>query len=235
MEANNSIPEPKPIPVSLFSRKNNKTTTLVNNANADNTFEGKHRWFEFEFVDYVYVQEIQIHATGYDSWNAISVSIAHVTGKDIELRSNHADGKFILEIGKFASGFRFRPDTKYTIFTNQLITSVVVVGYTLSEFSELEREVTSIAHDRADLQRKFASIVEREQIASDKINASELRLNELKIESGALDKEIGQATAHLDALKSEISQNSKRKDELSSATDDLKKQRSLRRKAKEQN
>jgi hypothetical protein len=223
MENENSAPALKPIPVSLFSRKNNKTSTLINNTKKENAVEGKHRWFEFEFTEYVYVQEIQINATGYDDWNAVSLALQQISGKEIDIKSNYNNGRFTLNVGRFISGFRFKPDMKFNILSNQLITSIVVTGYTLNEFQQLENEIASIARDKTQAQELLKSIDAREQAAAEKISAAETHLNELKQQSTSLDKEIGQATGQLDALKSEISQNAKRRDELNSSVDDINK------------
>lgn len=194
---------------------------LINNTKEENTVEGKHRWFDFDFNDYVYVKEIQIHATGYDSWNAVSLLIEPIYGKQIDLKSNYANGRFALEVGRFISGFRFKPDMNFNLLSNQLITSIVVTGYTLNEFEELENEIAHIAQDRADVQKQLDSIAAREQSAADKVSAAETHLNDLKHESSALDKEVGQATAQLDTLKSEISHHFKRRDELKASVQDL--------------
>ncbi|SFD05734.1 hypothetical protein SAMN05428997_116157 [Bosea sp. CRIB-10] len=213
---------PEVIPVSLFSRKSNKTTALINNSKQDFSFEAKQRWFEFDFSENVYVQSIQIFASGYEDWNAVSLELIHVSGKILELKSNFSDGKFSLGVGRFATGFRFRPDVRFTIFTNQLISSVIVTGYTPAEFSRLEEETGRIGRSNADLQARLAAIEEREKAASEKVIAAEAHVNELKAESAQLDKDIGQANAQFDTLKAEISQNQKRKEEVISASEDLK-------------
>lgn len=216
--------QPKIIPVSLFSKKNNKTTALVNNSKQEFSFEAKQRWFEFEFSESVYVQSIQIVASGYEGWSGVSLDLFHVSGNIIEFRSNYSDGKFTLEVGRFVNGFRFRPDTRFSLLTNQLISSVVVTGYTPAEFAQLEQETGRILSDKADIMGRLASAAEREKSASDKVSAAEARVGELKTESGQLDKDIGQAHAQFDALKSEIAQNLKRNEEITVSSDDLKNQ-----------
>ncbi len=220
--AQEGVLRPEVIPVSLFSKKSNKTTALINNSKKDFAFEAKQRWFEFEFSENVYVQSIQIIASGYDDWNAVSLELIHVSGKIFELKSNFSDGKFSLGVGRFVTGFRFRPDVRFTIFTNQLISSVIVIGYTPAEFAQLEEEAGRISRDKADLQTRFSSIDEREKAASEKVTAAEAHVTELKAESGQLDKDIGQANAQFDTLKAEIAQNLKRKEEFISASEDLK-------------
>ncbi len=151
------------------------------------------------------------------------MALQQISGNEIDIKSNYNNGRFTLNVGRFISGFRFKPDMKFNILSNQLITSIVVTGYTLNEFQQLENEIASIARDKTQAQELLKSIDAREQAAAEKISTAETHLNELKQQSTSLDKEIGQATGQLDALKSEISQNAKRRDELNSSVDDINK------------
>lgn len=217
--------ESKLIPISFFSKKNNKTTRLINNSKAEFALEGKFRWFEFEFIEGIYVKSLEIHADGYNNnWDAVTLEVTNISGSIVDARSKISDGRFLFEVCQFCSGFRFRPDAKFSLFTNQSIKNVVIIGYTADEFLKLESEIANILRDRADVQKEIASIAQRQQLATDKVAAAEARLSDLKIETAQLDKDVGQATAQLDTLNSEISQGAKRKDEISATTEDLRNQ-----------
>ena len=69
-------PPPHEIPVELFSRRDKKTTNLIGGA----VLDGRKRWYEFKFVEPVYIQAIEVKAAGYENWNEVEFIVDHIDG-----------------------------------------------------------------------------------------------------------------------------------------------------------
>ncbi len=130
-----TTPLPHPIEFELFSKQSNKTTKLVNSKDGY-SIDGAHRWYEFGFKEPVFITKIEILSEGYDSWNKFEVEIEHTDGTSHQERVPVENGSVVLSLGKLARELRFRPDSKWALKTS--ITRVVVHGYSLEEFHQLE-------------------------------------------------------------------------------------------------
>ena len=178
--------KPHPIEITFFSKRSNKATKLIN---SDDGFsvDGAHRWYAYDLVSPVYLTELRIEASGYDSWHKFEVEIDHIDGtKHIESVSVDSNA-VTLSLRKLANGFKFRPESRWVFKTE--ILSVVASGYTLEEFHSLEWSVKQ-------LDIKENRTAERERVFAEK----ELAESELDESISELLKQNGQLTAQKDEL-----------------------------------
>ncbi len=178
----NALPTPHPLDVSLFSKRGNKTTKLINSANDLAHVTGQHRWYEFNFEVPVFIQDILIKTSGYSNFNEIEVELFCLDGSRHRDLVRVTDGNSFAGVGRVAKGFRFRPPSKFLSETK--IISVRVVGLTLEELRDFESEIIQ-------LDAREAKVSERER----KMAESEASFSELKEEEKSIQSEVGKLQA----------------------------------------
>jgi hypothetical protein len=74
--------KPHPIEITFFSKRSNKATKLIN---SDDGFSvnGAHRWYAYDLVSPVYLTELRIEASGYDSWHKLKLKLTTLMGPNI--------------------------------------------------------------------------------------------------------------------------------------------------------
>lgn len=197
-------PIPSPIPVSLFERQENKTTQLINNQSIEFFVEGRHRWYEFKFEEPIYVTNIQVTATGYDSWNDVSYELFCLDGNKESQSVKFSGSETSYSHSKVVTGFRFRPDAKWGSEEGRAVKSVIVTGLNLKDFHRLEAKLYQIE------KYKQEAIAVESKAASDAVilrsNAETLtgEITNSRDEIRSLESLIGINTAQLDELKRSI-------------------------------
>lgn len=215
------IPSSKPIPVSLFCRRTNKTTQLINNTESDFSVEGKHRWFDFKFEQPVFIQSVTVETEGYDDWNKVQFEFDHISQKKIAIKVTNNAGSYFTDVGRVISGFKFKPDEKYTWIRSQKISKVTVYGYTLDELSSFEDAISSLDTRTKSVDSKIASLAELERANQEKITILKEEAAQLQIDKSQLNSGVGQSQAQLDGLQKRVSTASTEVSELDSKVEDL--------------
>jgi prefoldin subunit 5 len=214
--------EPNHLQVVLRS-KNLGTEKILNNAIEDNFIDGKNRWYEFDFFESVYIQEVRIHVSGYNSFDEMTLRISSINGKNIEFSNKPNDGVFVFQVKKFATGFKFRPGVKWTLFNRHQIKNVEIIGYEQASFESLQDEIGTIISSRSDLLARIENVSLLEKDINKKVDASQTRLDTLKSENSALELAIEKASSKVTGLNAEIATLEKRRDDLSASVGDLQK------------
>jgi len=114
------------IDIDFFQKFSNKTTKLINNENRDFSIDGRHRWYEYEFIEPVYITNIKIESEGYSSFDDFEIEIHHVDGTKHQQKVRVSENIVSLKLGKLVNAFRFRPDSK--ILSKTSIVRVVATG-----------------------------------------------------------------------------------------------------------
>lgn len=186
-----NLPVPRPIDISLFSKRSNKTTRLINNSDPNGFIAGKKQWYEYEFESPIFIVKIEIKADGYSNWNDIEFEIDSVDKGDVSQKCKIKDGASVAEIGKLSRGFKFRLPQR--LLSNTKLLSVVVVGLTIDELNDFEKEIMS-------LDQRAADILARERA----LETSKSELSDLKSQINSLQSELGKATAQRDEIQASI-------------------------------
>lgn len=189
------LPTAKPIPVSKFSRRGNKTTQLVNNAKAEFSVDGRHRWFEFELEYPLFIQSITVETEGYDDWNTVQFEFDDVSGNQYEMNAKNNQGNFSAEVGRVAKGFRFKPNINFTFLISQKINRVVVLGYSVDELTAFEDAIGSMDLREEQIDQKYNDIDQREQESQKLLETLNTKIDELQNQKSQIDTDIGQLKA----------------------------------------
>jgi archaellum component FlaC len=162
---------PHPIEIEFFSKRSNKTTKLINSADGFE-IEGVHRWYDFEFSEAVYLTELRIDASGYDTRNKFEFEISHIDGTKHNELIPVENNVVTLQLGKLASGFKFRPEQRW--FSQTEILRVVATGFSLSEFHEYEYALKTVRDNAEKISKReaiFANLEEREASLKESLTA----------------------------------------------------------------
>ena len=206
----NFIP-PHPIEIEFFSKQSNKTTKLVG-SEENFSVEGAHRWYDFDFIQPVYLSRIEIFSEGYEKWYAFEVEVFHVDQTKHQERISVENNVVSLSLGKLATGFRFRPDTRWSTKTE--ILRVVATGLTLDEFHQFEWFLKNIQKREkviSDKEAKNSELDEQAEKLSAELNALTSDVGKLTAERGQLleaiaghELKIKDRTASIKDIESEI-------------------------------
>lgn len=218
--SNQPLPDSKPIPASLFSRQENKSVRLVNNADPEFLIEGKRRWYNFEFDSAIYVREIQVDTDGYDTFDELEFQFNGIdTGHTLH-KIRGESGSFRVSLNKMLIGFSFRPVSKFTIFKRQSIKRIIVNGYTADELSILENALSSVKQEKQEIEEEKHSLIQAKEEAAQKVLGHNTTIDALIAESNQLADQVGRNKAELEGLNIEISSASNDLEELRSKEKD---------------
>ena len=131
------------IPFELFSKKNNKTTRLVNNDDENFFVKGKNDWYRFKLERPVFAVSVVVDATNYEykkcefQWKTPRSDAFETAEESFSKRG------FEFEINDLITEFEFRPDQKYWGNTPR-IELVGVEGFTLEELDNARSELSNL-------------------------------------------------------------------------------------------
>src|SRR5690554_1412695 len=123
------------IPIHCFSKKNNRSTKLINNESESNSLRGRNSRFEFSFSEPMYISSITVKTKGYSKYDDLEFfwnSIQRTSEKSITMK--FTEDKTSVSIKEIVTDFAIKPPKKY--IANPEIESVTVWGLTLSEFNK---------------------------------------------------------------------------------------------------
>tara|TARA_R110000850_G_scaffold117101_1_gene233417 strand:- start:63 stop:905 length:843 start_codon:yes stop_codon:yes gene_type:complete len=212
------IVAPHPIDIEFFSKQSNKTTKLVNSGEGFKV-EGAHRWFEFNFIEPVYLSQLKIRSTGYDEWYKFEVEVFHSDQTTHRESISVANNLVSLDLGKLSVGFRFRPEARWVTKTE--ILNVEVTGLSLDEFHNYEWSIKNLSV-------RERNVAEREQ-KLEQLKADEATLNsnlkEVTSEVGKLIAQRSELTESLAALSEQIDDRQATSKDLQSEIETLQERR----------
>lgn len=208
------------IPITLFSRRDRKTTGLINNVTDDGNMKGRSVDYLFEFKDPLFVSKIKIHTDGYNDYHDFKF-VAVLDGRGEIVRTcRPTDGFLEIDVEGFCTKFLFKPDAASFISLPKQIRKVEVVGYLKEDFERLEADVFSL--------NKLSASIETEQFKLDaektdfKIAKEDLtsELEEMRESRENLKSEVSSEDNKLSLLRGEISEKEKLLADLSEKVND---------------
>ena len=191
--------DPHPIEIEFFSKQSNKTTKLVNSSDGFR-IDGANRWYDFSFAEPVFVTKLEIISEGYDSWYKFEVEVFHADETFHQERIPVNNNSVSLSMGKLATSFRFKPESRWARTTS--ILRVVVHGYSLKEFHELEWAIKEIRKRESAVSSSEKNLTALEAAAEN----ARVQIKELTVEVGKLTAQQGELTNKSKVLQEQIVQ-----------------------------
>ena len=175
-------PSPHTISVNFYSLKGNKREEIINALDNSNAIDGRNQWYVFEFINPVYLKSVEVRFEGYESHNGFQFQVDHVDGTQHDQLIAVGVNKVTLQLGKLATGFRFKPDPKF--MTRPKLCSIEALGFTIEEFHKFEWAIR-------DYEKSIEELEKREALQGSLIEI----INSLNYEKARLDGEIGKSRA----------------------------------------
>lgn len=180
------IPTFHPIDVEFFSRRSNKSHQVINSTDPSEYIKGRSYWHRYDFTEPVYLTEIELETSGYQSWDSFHLRVEYCDGESREEQVKVNSGMVSLHLGKLATGFSFKPEKKY--LSDPKINNLKVYGLYLDEFHRLEEEVRSIQKREKSVAAKEDRLSELEE----SIRTSRQELSEIETNIGRLEANSSQ-------------------------------------------
>ena len=211
------------IPLTYFSKRTNKTTKLVNNANPEQSMQGKRTWYPLAFVEPVYISTISIAVSGYRDGKTMEFRFETPDARTAKRTTVCSENRFQLDLGMFVSSLQFRPDDYSSVFTDRMISSVEIIGYTRKDFDAFEQAVFKADKTAERLNQ------ERDQLDADKRQLEQdqdswkSQTETLEQQQAELQKSVTAEQTKLETLISQIESRESSRENLKQQVLDLQK------------
>lgn len=202
------------IPIGFFSKRSNKTTKLINNADNQNHLSGQNKWFEFNLSEDIFALSIEVHTTGYDRSDSMEMISINSTGLESKTKKEFPEnGVYKFGINEFVGSISFKPCRAY--FVSPTITSVIVRGYTRQDFLLLTDQI-------ADVEGYKRNILSSTNEAIEEANNCRQEISEFQSKKEDIENEIKEVTQNRDAINEDITELRDQKSDLQSEISALK-------------
>lgn len=226
----------KTIPIHYFSKRNNRTTKLINNESEDNVLRGRNSRFEFSFTEPMYISSITVKTKGYSKYNDLEFSwnsIQRTSEKTVSRKFNEDRASAIIR--DIIGAFSIKPPKKY--ISSPEIESVRVWGMTLEEFnescdiaanlenhkesilgqcdaqiakaSEAEEELSCFEQDKSDIEARISELTNEESKLQKEVEATKEKLEEASISFSEKKSEESNVVSRIEKLDDSIDQKKK--------------------------
>ena len=191
------------VPIELYSPKSKAMHKLINNERPDVSYNPRHQWYNMEFVEPIFVQELIITFKGSSlalaskcefKWECFGVTQEQEIRADWEI--NSPTGEFRVKVKGFIKAFSFRPAK--TLLKSIEINRVSVYGYTSDEFMEIADHIGDLKDHLSHYRSSFKQI---ELATRDALEQQET----YEATSATLSDEIAELEAEKEAYKRAIS------------------------------
>jgi hypothetical protein len=154
------------VPFELLLRPSNKTTKLVANSGQNAQVKSQHRWFEFEFSEFVFLNRIEILAAGFSNYEEFEIRYRTVDGNENAFKKSVGSNVVSQPINAAIIAISFRPPTAW--FTDKAIGSVKLVGITKADIENFLSTIERIDAYREAAQSNMESAIENAQAENDR-------------------------------------------------------------------
>lgn len=163
------VPSFEKIPLTLFSKRSNKTTKLVNNADPEKSMQGKRMWYPLSFDEPVYISKLVILASGYRDGKNMEFEFQTPDGRTEKRTTSCKSNRFEIDFGKFVSSLQFRPDDFFGTFQERTLISIEVIGFSRKDFDSFEQAVLEVEESaRVVASAKERLVVEKQELLLEK-------------------------------------------------------------------
>lgn len=214
------------LPFDLLHGKNKKTTKLLANSGSSEPMNGSNRWYEFEFIEPVFLNEIIVDEENYSSFNEFEFRWTLAQGGEVtrELTKNN-DGHYRAPINQLVSQISFKPPKKW--LTETKITRVQLVGFQIDELEDFVRLVARLDRLKADILAVSHKAIVNADAANNEVLQAGSNLNTIDNEISEANQKIAELNANIGGLTEQrngLLQDISKREEAISALDERRSQ-----------
>ena len=190
------VPARSELPFDLLQGKNKKTTKLIANSGSSESMSGSNRWYDFEFEEPVFLNEIIINEENYSTFNEFEFRWILAQGGEVSGEfSKNGESGYRASINQLVRQVSFRPPKKWR--TDTKITRVQLVGFPIEELEDFVRLVARLDKYKANVVSEVSKAIDNAEKANQEVAQAEL-------DRDALNSEISEANQKTADLNSNI-------------------------------
>ena len=233
---NEEVISTEPIPIHYFSKKNNRSTKLINNKDDKNILRGRNSRFEFSFSEPMYISSITVKTKGYGKdeeldfyWNSIHRSSEKSLSKKFE------EDEASTLVREIVTDFAIKPPKNYISIPK--IESVTVWGLALSEFdksceiagslqkhkdsiiescdakiglaSEAAEELSSFEQEKSEIEERISELTDEEETLQREVGTTREKLEEASISFSEKKSQESDVVSRIEKIEDSIDQKKK--------------------------
>jgi hypothetical protein len=186
---------PDDLPFELILRPTNKTTKLVANSGHNSHLKSQHRWYDFEFSEFVFLNRIEVLVTGFSSYQDFEIKYVTVDRNEVSVNRIVAENVVIQPINSAINSISFRPPVSWLV--EKFIVSVKLIGLTQSNVENFLSTVEKIDAYQQTALSIMEEAVENAQSEND-------RYVQLQAQLTSTNSEIAKSKTDVSTKKAEI-------------------------------
>ena len=145
-----TLPDSLELPFSLLSKRENKSTKLVATSNDVMPMKGVNRWFDYEFLEPVFLSEIIVEVEDYNAYNKFEFKWYLAGGSEVaQDLSRSEDDSYRAPINQLVNKVSFKPPSKW--LSDPKINRVRLIGFKKDEIENFVRLVSKIDRYKASV------------------------------------------------------------------------------------
>jgi hypothetical protein len=193
------VPAQSQLPFDLLHGKSKKTTKLIANSGSTVPMNGSNRWYEFEFEEPVFLNEIVVNEENYTRFNEFEFRWMLAQGGEIGGDfSKNGDAGYRASINQLVRQVSFRPPRKWR--TDTKITRVQLVGFPVEELEEFIRLVARLDRYKANVLSEANKAIENADEANQEVAQAENDRDILNSEISGANQQIADLNANIGRL-----------------------------------
>lgn len=192
---------PSELPFELLLRPTNKTTKLVANSGHNAQVKSQHRWHDFEFSEFVFLNRIEISASDFSSYHDFEIKYITIDKKEILFKRSVAENIVLQSVNNAIRSISFKPPTSW--MTERFIISVKLIGLTQSDIENFLSTVERIDAYQQTALSSMHDAIENAQSANN-------RFVELQAQLTTIHSEIAKSKTEVSTKKAEITKLSEK-------------------------
>ena len=193
------VPARSQLPFDLLHRKSKKTTKLLANSGSTEPMNGSNRWYDFEFTEPVFLNEITVYEENYSTYNEFEFRWTLAQGAEVtqELSKNN-DSSYRASINQLVRQVSFKPPKKW--LTQTKITRVQLVGFQIEELESFIRLVSKLDKYKENVLSETNRAIENADEANQKVTQAELDREALNSEIAEANQKVADLNANIGRL-----------------------------------
>jgi hypothetical protein len=193
------VPARTQLPFDLLHGKSKKTTKLLANSGFTEPMNGSNRWYDFEFTEPVFLNEIVVDEENYSTYNEFEFRWTLAQGGEVTQElSKKNDGSFRAPINQLVRQVSFKPPKKW--LTQTKITRVQLVGFQIEELEDFIRLVARLDRYKSNVFSEANKAIENAEEANQKVTQAELDRDAINNEIAEANQKIADLNANIGRL-----------------------------------
>ncbi|MCT4555736.1 MAG: hypothetical protein N4A53_13700 [Pelagimonas sp.] len=193
------VPVRSQLPFTLLHGRSKKTTKLLANSGSTIPMSGSNRWFDFEFTEPVFLNEIIVDEENYSTFNEFEFRWTLAQGGEVNQEfAKKGDGNYRAPINQLVRKVSFRPPKKW--FTDTKITRVQLVGFQVEELEGFIRLVARLDRYKENVSAEANKAIENADAANEEVAQAELDRDAINNEISEANQKVAELNANLGRL-----------------------------------